>query len=107
MSENTTIEIQRRGMLTERIKKASLELLGYEMCVVELRLMPYIVYVMMNEQKLDPRKINDEERSIFSKWRSKGYVEGGMGGLRITKEFWHILTEIVMLGYVDLGEVSE
>ena len=93
---------QGRGVLTDRIKGKSVELLGYEITQTELRLMPYIMDVMMNAQKINPQHINDEERDILSKWREKKYIEGGASGLRITDEFWRIISEIVMLGYVDI-----
>jgi len=92
-----------RGVVTEGIQALSKELLGYEIEKDELRLMPYVQYVMMNEQKLDPAKCNEEERKILSKWREKGYIEGGAAGLSITKEFWDILCEILFASYVDCG----
>jgi len=97
-------EKQTRGKLTQRIKDKSKELLGYEIDLKELRLMPYIQYVMVNEQYLDPNKISPEERNILSKWREAGHIEGGAGGLSISPEFWRIICEIIMLGYVDLDE---
>ena len=93
---------QSRGQLTQRIKDKSIELLGYEIGVRELRLMPYIMYVMVNEQKIEPDKINQEERDILAEWKQAGHIEGGINGLRITTEFWNIICEIVRLGYVDL-----
>ena len=96
-------ETQGRGQLTQRIKDKSKELLGYEIDQRELRLMPYVQYVMMNNQKIDIRHINSEERQILSKWRKAGHIEGGAGGLGITRRFWEILCEILFLGYVDLS----
>lgn len=93
---------QKRGELTYRVKKKSKELLGYEIDVVELRLMPYIQYQMMNEQRIDPNKINPDEREILSKWKKAGHVDGGASGLRITEEFWDIINQILFLGYVDI-----
>jgi len=93
---------QKRGQLTDRIKQKSKQLLGYEIDVLELRLMPYIQYVMVNEQKIKIEHINFEERKILSKWREAGHIEGGASGLRITKDFWNIICEIVFLGYVDI-----
>lgn len=101
--ENQVEEKQCRGCLTSRIKKRSSELMGYEIGVRELRLMPYIQYVMTNSQKLDPSCINQEEREILAKWREKGWVEGGASGMRISKEFWDIICEMILLGYVDLS----
>ncbi len=94
--------MQRRGVLTDRIKEKSLELLGYEISEIELRFMPYIQYVMMNEQRIDPRRCNSANRDILSLWRKGGRIEGGASGLQITKQFWDIINEIVFLGYVDL-----
>ena len=95
---------QLRGQVTPRIREKSKELLGYELETVELRLMPYIIHVMMNEHRIEMDKINGEERAILSKWRKAGHIEGGAGGLCITEEFWTILCEIVRLGYVDIHE---
>lgn len=95
---------QKRGQLTQRIKDKSLELLGREINQKELRLMPYVQYVMTNSQKIDIRHINAEEREILSKWRKAGYIEGGASGLQITEEFWNAICEIIRLGYVDLSD---
>lgn len=95
---------QLRGQLTKRIKERSIKLLGYEINQEELRLMPYILTVMMNEQKIQIRHIGGGEREILQKWREAGYIEGGASGLQITEEFWNILCEIVRLGYVDLTD---
>ena len=95
---------QKRGQLTERIKVKSKELLGYEIDIIELRLMPYIQYVMTNEQKIKIECCNNDDRVILRKWKDAGYIEGGASGLMITKEFWDIICEIIFLGYVDLYE---
>lgn len=96
--------LQKRGKLTERIKAKSKELLGYEISVRELRLMPYVLTCMMNDQRIDPRKVSGEERDILATWRQKGWIEGGAGGLGVTIDFWNAICEIVRLGYVDLSE---
>lgn len=95
---------QERGQLTDRIKARSKELLGYEIDTVELRLLPYIQFVMVNDQRIDPRKCNQAERDVLAKWREAGRIESGASGLSITKEFWDIVCEIVFLGYVDLTD---
>jgi len=89
-----------RGVLTDEIKKKSKDMVGYEISQRELRLLPYIQYVMTNEQRIDPNRINQEEREILSKWRKKGFIEGGASGLSITKKFWDFVCEAVFLGYV-------
>ena len=95
---------QKRGQLTQRIKDKSYELLGYEINQTELRLIPYLQYIMVNEQKIDTKSVNQEDREIISKWRKAGHLSGGAGGMQITREFWGIMTEILFLGYVDLTQ---
>lgn len=96
-----------RGELSKRVLKKSLDIIGREITMDELRLMPYIQYVMMNEQRLDIPKINPEERKILKKWKEEGFIEGGASGLSITKDFWDFLSEILFLSYVDLNEEYE
>ncbi len=95
-------EKQMRGGLTKRIKDKSKELLGYEISQTELRLMPYVQYVMVNDQKISRRHCNQDDREVLQKWREAGHIEGGASGLQITEEFWNIICEIIRLGYVDL-----
>ena len=97
-------ERQLRGDLTKRIKVKSKELLGYEITQTELRLMPYILTVMMNEQRIVPRHCSQDDREVLSKWRKAGHTEGGASSLQITEEFWNIICEIIRLGYVDLSD---
>lgn len=93
-----------RGQLTPQIKEASKTFFGEEITVRELRLLPYIQYTMMNDQKIEPSRINAEERAILAKWRSKGWLEGGMTGLAISKEFWDTMNELLWMGYVAYEE---
>ena len=93
-----------RGELTEEVRNEMEKFLGRETDRVELQFIPYIQYVMVNEQKVDPRKINREERAILSKLRSEGHVEGGMSGLAVTEEYWNFMCRILMIAYVDYEE---
>jgi len=93
---------QPRGKLTDRIKAKSMELLGYEIDVTELRMMPYVFYVMQNKQRVDPSSCNAADREVLSKWRGAGHIEGGASNMLITKEFWDIMSELIFLGYVDI-----
>ena len=94
--------MQGRGQLTKKVKAQAKELLGWDIDVTELRLMPYVQYVMVNDQRIDPRHCNQADREILSKWRKAGHIEGGASGLRITKEFWNILCEMLFIAYVDI-----
>lgn len=90
-----------RGALTQDIKDEAFKFFGYEITQQELRLLPYLQSVMMNDQRLDPRRINEDEREILSKWRKLGYLDGGASEMTITKEFWDVMHEILWLGYVN------
>lgn len=93
-----------RGVLTERVQKIAKAKLGREISQVELRLLPYIQYTMANSQKIEGCKINDEERKVLRLWRDAGFIEGGVGGLSITKGFWDFMCEIIFTNYVDVSE---
>ncbi len=88
-----------RGVLTEEIKAKSLELMGYEISVRELRLMPYVDYTAKNSQILN--NVNDEEEIILQNWIDKGFIFLSAGNLSFTKDFYNILQELLWLGHVD------
>ena len=105
------IEEQKRGQLTKRIKSKSLELMGYELERDDLRLMPYLQYVLLNKRKIDNASINENEKKILAKWLEMGYILDGVTSsgrpmintnVIITKEFWDIMNEIIWLGYCDV-----
>ena len=89
-----------RGVLTPEVQEVAKVQLGREITQGELRLMPYIQFLMMNEQKIDQQKINGEERDIWASWKKAGYADGGMTGMQISKKFWDALHEIVFIAYV-------
>lgn len=93
-----------RGSLSEKVKIKSKELFGEEITREELRLLPYIQYVMMNEQIIDTSRINGEERDILRKWKTAGYMEGGASGLAITKEFWDKMNEVLFIAYIEQAD---
>lgn len=70
-----------RGILNDRVQSAALQTLRRPITQEELRLMPYVHYVMMNDQRIQPTHINAEERVILAKWREEGWIEGGAGGV--------------------------
>lgn len=94
---------QGRGRLTARIKKKSKELLGYAIDEAELRLVVYLQYVMVNEQRFKERNLKPNEHDIIQKWEDAGYMNNEGVYLTITKKFWDAICEIVYLGYVDVS----
>lgn len=90
----------KRGELTPFIKARMEAFLGRETTVAELHLLPYIGFVMVNDRAIKPEKINREERDILALWRAAGYIEGGMSGLSLTREFYDFIQDILFFGYV-------
>lgn len=88
-----------RGMLTDNVKQ-KIEELGIDGTVRALRLMPYLQYTMMNNQKLDINKVEEDERVVLTQLKEQGHIEGGASGLAITKEFWDKMNEILWISYV-------
>ena len=88
-----------RSGITKEIKEKSKELLGYEITWVELRLMPYIQYVLENTRKIDRAKINEEEEEIIQKWMDQGWILK-RDPLAVTKKFWDAMSELIWLAYV-------
>ncbi len=88
-----------RGQLTKEIQKLAKDFLGREISVTELRLYPYLDYQMKNEQKIDPRKVNSEDREVLKSLRNAGHIEGGASGLSMTKEFYDYINQVLWVGY--------
>jgi len=89
-----------RGMLTEEITRKSEMLLGYAISTKELRLMPYLIYCITNNQNIKRNNIDTEERAILSKWREHGFIESPSSNLAVTKSFYDAANELIFLGYV-------
>lgn len=95
-----------RGMLNSKVQDIAEKYLGRPLkSTTELRLLPYLDFVMKNDQKLDPNKINSEERQLLSELRTEGHIEGGVSGLQMTKEFYMAVQEIIWQAYVVQGAI--
>ena len=88
-----------RGQLTDAISDKAKAFLGRDLTQIELRLYPYLQYVMVNERKLDPRRVNPEERVILAGLRTEGHIEGGAGGLTMTREFFLFISDLIFDAY--------
>lgn len=89
-----------RGMLNQEIEEMAKQFLGREITTTELRLYPYLDYLMKNEQRIDPNRINQEERNVLAILRQEGHIEGGASGLSMTKEFYDYINQVLWIGYV-------
>ena len=89
-----------RGVLTEEVRKVMIEN-GFEGNVRELRLMPYIVYCLLDNIDLEPSKITPEERSILASWKGKGYLSGISSEFGVTEDFFNRMINVLKIGYLS------
>lgn len=84
-----------RGKYTEELHNK------YGISPEELRLIPYLQYLLVNHMPVDPNKISGEERRILSKWRDEGHITFSMTDpCTSTKKFWDFISEILYETYV-------
>jgi hypothetical protein len=92
----------KRGQLSPEIIAKAREFFGYDINRTELRLLPYIHSVSVNDQVIDPRRVNDEEIAILRKWDIDGHLLlSPSSTLEITKPFYDAINEILWIAYVD------
>jgi len=89
-----------RGQLTEDVQEFAKQFLGREITTRELRLYPYLDFVMKNQQKIEPAHINQEERDILATLKNEEHIEGGASGLSMTKEFYDYINQVLWVSYV-------
>lgn len=87
-----------RGVINQKVKERSEELLGREICQKELRLLPYLMDCAMNNG-IDMGKISQKELFFIHRW-----IQGGLmditpsGHLEFRKSGWKAMCELVFLG---------
>jgi len=88
-----------RGAITEAVRVLSKELFGYKIGVRELRLIPYIFQCLLDNINIGCEKVNDEERGIIIKWQDEGRLFTPTSNLRVTSDFYDIMSKILKIGY--------
>jgi len=89
-----------RGMMSKEVQEISKKLIGREIIQGELRLMPYLQFVLMNEQYFDMKKLNAPEHDILSLWESEGFYFPSPTKIAVTKRFWDFMNEVLFQSYV-------
>ena len=93
---------QGRGALTRRVADKSKEMLGREITLTELRLMPYIQYELMNNRRVSVDRMNGDEISVLNDWLLAGWLTE-LSPLKTSKKFYDAMCEILYLAYVDIN----
>lgn len=84
-----------RGQFTEELKEK------YDITLKQLRLLSYFQYLLMNELRIDPCKIDSEERIILNRWSDEGKITFScIEPCTCTKEFWDWMNDILWDSYV-------
>ena len=89
-----------RGALNDKIQKLAKNFLGREITTTELRLYPYLDYVMKNNQRIDPNAVNQGDKDVLRILKNEGHIEGGVSGLSMTKDFYDYINQVLWHGYV-------
>ena len=89
----------KRGELTTTIQGLAVGFWDREITQTELRLYPYVHSCAINARKLDPQKINLEEREIMQIWKASGHFSGGITEINMTREFFDFINTMLWHGY--------
>lgn len=96
-----------RGMITDDAKTFYREALGRELTQVELRLMPFIQYTVINEGVFDGRKVNRFERAVLNDLESAGLLlfrrvpsRAGMYRIAVSEKYWDAMCDVLKICYV-------
>lgn len=96
-----------RGCITDEVQAVAKRHLGREISVKELRLLPYLMYIMMNNDRLERHKVSEEEKTILYNWQDEGlikFVDGGMFSSipKVTSKFYDAIVDILKVGYCSV-----
>ena len=95
--------IKMRGGLTTEIQTIAIKYINREISLEELRLIPYVQYVLVNGSHLDRARINPNERIIIDNWQKDGFLDKDFQSIiTVTKEFWDFMNEILWESYVEI-----
>lgn len=103
----TTILKPKRGSLNDAAVTRYREATGRELTVAELRLLPFIQYVVTNEGCFTSQKINDEELAILKQLDEEGRVllhrtsgRPGFYDLAVSDAYWTCISRVLATTYV-------
>lgn len=92
-----------RGQLTPAIAHQMEKFHDAPVTTTHLRLYPYIDWMAKNNERVDPRKVNAEERAIISAWRAAGHLNAE-GVVHPSFAFYQHIQAVLWLAYVNYEE---
>lgn len=96
-----------RGKLTDNVQNVAEKYLGRKLkSTMELRFLPYLDYVMKNNGRIDPQKINREERELIEEYSSAGWITRDVDlNIQVkNKQFYNAIQEILWEAYVSYNQ---
>lgn len=93
-----------KGQLNEKIQELAKAFLGREITTTELRLYPYLDFVMKNSQKIDQQKLNEADAEILQDLQLHNHIGIDWTKLTMTKKFYDYMNQVLWYGYVVRGE---
>ncbi len=96
-----------RGVLTDEVKKVSEELFGYEFNKTQLRLLPYMMYTLMDCENLKREHINQEDKVELEKWEDAKEIYSPMEHFMISSSFYDAMCKILKIAYCGDALIKE
>jgi len=100
----------KRGQLSPEIQNIAKKFFGNEITITELRLLPYILYIIQNDRYFEIKKLSSEELEILSKWKEKGLIDPTFNYIEkttISKMFYNFINKVIWLSYINYDNQGE
>lgn len=98
-----------RGQLTEELKedlRIKRSLNGREITLTELRLYPYLLYLAVNDGKIERGKVTQEEMRVIKEFVDRGVLEIEPR-VKPNEFLWEFMNYVVYKAYVIYDEKEE
>jgi hypothetical protein len=89
-----------RGVLTEKVKQIANKY-NWDITLVELRLLPYIMLHLIDNDKINPQSLNKEELDTLKQWLLNNKIKIEDFKVKVTPEFYDIMVELLKYGYCE------
>lgn len=86
------------GEFTEKVKEISKKHLSREITEKEFKIIPFVNFYIVSNNFIE-NNFNHSQLNILNKWL-KEFIGLSFFPLKITKEFWSFINEIIYYGYI-------
>lgn len=109
-----TLKLKKRGCIEDETQAEKYsDFLGHPLTKTELRLIPYVQYCAVNQQAIDPMRVDADEISLLKDWAINGWYRGFPLSTEamdekcvVSKEFWNFMCDALFDFYVVEFETS-